>query len=73
MRSPVVDETGLTGKYDFSVNFTPYLPPDADTVRPDVISVMMIAFEGELGLKLEPRKVSVNVLVIDHIEKPSAN
>ena len=73
VRAPVVDETGLAGKYDFSVDFTPYLPADADTVRPDVISVMMIAFEGELGLKLEPRKVSVKVLVIDHIEKPSAN
>lgn len=73
MRSPVVDETGLTGKYDFSVNFTPYLPADADTVRPDVVSVMMTAFEGELGLKLEPRKISVKVLVIDQVEKPSAN
>ena len=73
MQSPVVDETGLAGKYDFSVDFTPYLPPDADTVRPNVISVMMTALEGELGLKLEPRKLSVNVLVINRIEKPSAN
>jgi uncharacterized protein (TIGR03435 family) len=73
MQTPVVDETGLAGKYDFSVDFTSYLPADSDTVRPDVISVMMITLEGELGLKLEPRKVPVNVLVIDHIEKPTAN
>lgn len=73
MKSPVIDETGLAGKYDFSVDFTPYLPTDADSVRPNVISVMMSAFEGELGLKLEPRKLSVYVLIIDHLDKPTAN
>ena len=40
MRSPVVDETGLAGKYDFSVDFTPYLPPDSDSrASLNVISV----------------------------------
>jgi uncharacterized protein (TIGR03435 family) len=73
MEAPVVDETGLTGKYDFAVDFTTYLPADSDTVRANVISVMMTAFDGALGIKLEPRKIAVNVLVIEHVEKPSAN
>lgn len=73
LRTPVVDKTGLNGKYDFAVDFTNYLPEDANTVRPNVISVMMLALEGELGLKLEPTKTSVEVMVVDHVEKPSEN
>jgi uncharacterized protein (TIGR03435 family) len=73
LRTPVVNKTGLDGRYDFAIDFTNYLPADASTVRPDVISVMMAALEGELGLKLESTKTSVETMVVDHVEKPSAN
>jgi uncharacterized protein (TIGR03435 family) len=72
LQTPVVDKTGLTGKYDFAIDFTNYLPEDK-TVRPNVASVMMAALQGELGLKLEAEKTMVEVLVVDHVEKPSEN
>jgi uncharacterized protein (TIGR03435 family) len=73
LRTPVADKTGLNGKYDFTVDFTPYLPDNASTMRPDVASVMMAALGGELGLKLESTKASVEVFVVDHVEKPTEN
>jgi uncharacterized protein (TIGR03435 family) len=75
LQMPVVDETGLAGKYDFVIDFTPYLP-DAKNMgpdRPDTTSILMAAMEGELGIKMETRKTPVDIMVIDHVEKPSAN
>jgi uncharacterized protein (TIGR03435 family) len=69
---PVVDKTGLKGKYDFSVDFTSYLPED-QSVRPNVISVMMLALKGELGIQLQPQKITTESFVVDHAEQPSAN
>ena len=76
LQMPVVDETGLTGKYDFAIDFTPYLPDSSknmDGTKPDTTSILMAALQDELGLKLEARKTQVDVMVIDHVEKPSAN
>jgi uncharacterized protein (TIGR03435 family) len=75
LQMPVVDETGLKGKYDFELDFTSYLPDPhsmSDT-RPDANSIIMAAMEGELGIKMEVRKTPVDVMVIEHVEKPSAN
>jgi uncharacterized protein (TIGR03435 family) len=76
LQMPVVDQTGLTGKYDFAIDFTPYLPDPAhnmDGTRPDTTGILMAALDAELGLKLESRKSQVDILVIDHVEKPSEN
>jgi uncharacterized protein (TIGR03435 family) len=73
LQTPVVDMTGLKGKYDFTLDFTNYLPDDMKTMRPDATSVLMSALPGELGLKLEGRKEMVEVMVVDHVEKPSEN
>jgi len=76
LQMPVVDETGLTGKYDFAIDFTPYLPDPAhnmDGTKPDTTGILMAAMEGELGIKMESRKAQVEVMVIDHVEKPSEN
>jgi len=73
---PVVDETGLTGKYDFVIDFTPYLPDPSHNMgvdRPDSTSILMAALEGELGIKMESRKTQVEVMIVDHVEKPSQN
>jgi uncharacterized protein (TIGR03435 family) len=73
---PVVDHTGLAGKYDFAIDFTPYLPDPAknmDGTRPDTTSILKAAMHDELGLDLEGGKAPVDVLVIDHVEKPSQN
>jgi uncharacterized protein (TIGR03435 family) len=75
VEAPIVDKTGLPGKYDFTLDFTSYLPPlDRPTKIDDFLGVMQAALEGELGLKLEPRKKeTIEVLVVDHVEKPSEN
>jgi uncharacterized protein (TIGR03435 family) len=68
---PVLDRTGLMGTYDVHIR---YLPdgqiPDADI---DTAPTLAQAIQEELGLRLEKGKGPVEVLVIDHIEKPSEN
>ena len=76
MQTPVVDMTGLKGRYDFSLDFTAYLPGGEKVMNvafDNANGIMIVAMQGELGLKLESRKETVEVLVIDHIEGPSAN
>jgi uncharacterized protein (TIGR03435 family) len=58
-RGPVTDETGLTGSYDFSFEWTPNDPGS-------FISEM----QAQLGLRVEPVKVPAEFLVVDHAEKP---
>jgi bla regulator protein BlaR1 len=75
----VVNQTGLNGDYDFHVEWTPdpgqNLGGDSDTPPPagaDGPSIFT-ALQQQLGLKLESAKGPVEVLVIDHAEKPDAN
>jgi uncharacterized protein (TIGR03435 family) len=71
LRVPIVDGTGLTGTYDAHLQFLPdERKLDADA--PPVAS-LADALREELGLRLEKGKAPVEVLVIDHIEKPSEN
>ncbi len=65
---PVVDKTGLAGKYDFTLEFAPAARAD-ESGRPSVFT----ALEEQLGLKLVPAKEPVEVLVIDSIEQPAAD
>ncbi len=67
---PVLDKTGLTGTYDYKLSWT----PERDGVPSDSSSVILpIAVQEQLGLKLESQKAPIEILVIDHAEKPSAN
>ena len=83
----VVDKTGLTGKYDFTLSFMPDnfmvngqmmrppgggTPDGAQTQEP-VGPSLFTAVQEQLGLKLVAEKESVDVIVIDHIDQPSAN
>lgn len=77
----VIDKTGLTDKYDFSLNWTPTgnmaikgmdNGAHAASDQPDAPGLFP-ALEEQLGLRLEPTKGQVPVVVIDHIEAPSAN
>src|SRR5262245_31356553 len=76
---PVVDQTGLSGKWDFTLEWrpdptqaaganAPQLPPEV-AARPDIFT----AFQEQIGLKLESTKTPVEVFVIDRVEKPSEN
>ena len=74
---PVVDNTGLKGLFDFAIDLTPPENDPRPTDRPnDPVSAfarLSSAIEDQLGLKLEPRKITVENLIIDHAERPSAN
>jgi uncharacterized protein (TIGR03435 family) len=65
----VIDKTGLAGKYSYTVTYTPDDALPADANGPSIFT----AVQEQLGLKLESTKAPVEVLVIDHVEKPSAN
>jgi uncharacterized protein (TIGR03435 family) len=76
----VIDKTGLTGHYDFSLKFAmdrdnfPALPPGFNLPPPSSDDpTIFAALEEQLGLKLVPGKGSVDTLVIDHIEQPTEN
>jgi uncharacterized protein (TIGR03435 family) len=61
---PTIDDTGLNGKYDFVLTFAPDgAPPEVDGVS------VFQAFERQLGLKLDSRKIPVEEFVIDHVAK----
>lgn len=64
----VADETGLSGKYDFILTFAPDEKDQSDT-RPSIFN----AVNDQLGLQLERTKGPVKTLVIDQVERPSAN
>ena len=66
---PVVDRTGLTGHYNFVLKWT----PDQDSASPDAGPSIFTAIQEQLGLKLEPVKAPIQILVVDHIERPSEN
>ena len=72
--SPVIDETGLKGLYSFKLEFTdPRAPQPAGAADADARPSLFAAVQDQLGLKLESRKGPAEVLLIDHIERPSEN
>jgi uncharacterized protein (TIGR03435 family) len=77
MGAPVIDKTGLKGKYDITVDLAKYaaeLQTTAGSAPPDPVSLIMAALEGEAGLKLEKEKIPLDVIVVEHIEKvPTEN
>jgi len=78
---PVVDQTRVEGRYDFTLNWTPDEtqfgglglkvppPPDNASAPPGLFT----AIQEQLGLKLDATKAAVEVFVIDRVEKPSEN
>jgi uncharacterized protein (TIGR03435 family) len=73
-----VDETGLTGRYDFNVHWRVDTDrPAADSAGADprepLREAAFEALQSQLGLRLVSKKVAVEMLVIDHVEKPSVS
>jgi uncharacterized protein (TIGR03435 family) len=66
---PIVDKTGLTGTYDINLEaaFENSNPDESDTIS------IFTAVQKQLGLKLVPQRGMVDVIVVDHVEKPSKN
>lgn len=72
----VVDKTGIAGRYDLKLKWTPDDRAGSDASGSngsDSGPSLFTALEEQLGLKLEPGKGPVNILVIDHIEMPTEN
>ena len=76
---PVLDQTGLTGRYDFGLLWRPEVPlggagnnppPPSDS---DGLPDIYTAIQQQLGLRLEATKTLTEVIVVDHVEKPSEN
>jgi uncharacterized protein (TIGR03435 family) len=66
----VTDRTGLTGRYDFTLEYSRGLPQDAGaTTGPGLFTALV----EQLGLRLQPERKTVPVLVIDNVEKPTPN
>lgn len=67
---PVIDRTGLKGRYDFKLQWT---VDDAATTAPDAPPGSFTAIQDQIGLKLERVKAPADVLVVDKLERPGAN
>jgi uncharacterized protein (TIGR03435 family) len=65
----VIDQTKLTGSYKFTLKWTPDESPNPSLDLPGIFT----AIQEQLGLKLVSTRGPVEMLIIDHIEKPSAN
>jgi uncharacterized protein (TIGR03435 family) len=74
----VIDKTGLTDRFDFTLAFTPEQmptaapPPGLPPIDPNGPG-LFTALQEQLGLKLNPAKGPVDVLVIDSVEHPAAD
>ena len=70
---PVVDQTGLTGTFDIKLTYKPaYIK--STSAEPDLNEISIFtAVQDQLGLKLEPSKAPIEMLIVDHVEKPSEN
>ena len=71
LNKPVLDQTGLSGRFDFVLKWT----PDNEKVADEAVASpgIFTAMQEEIGLKLEAVKAPAEVLVVDAVERPSAN
>src|SRR5947209_19664083 len=74
----VFDKTGLTGRFAFTLAFTPDRIP-TEAPPPGILPIdpngpsLVTALQEQLGLKLEPARAQVDVLVIDSVEHPTSD
>ena len=66
---PVIDKTEFSGHFDFTLRWTPDAPGHADPS----FGFIFTEIQAQLGLRFDPQKLPIEVLVIDHVEQPSAN
>lgn len=73
MGAVIVDNTGLSGRFDFLVDFRPYVDMEQRDVRPDATAVIRAAAKGEMGLEMTAAKQMVEVLIVDHADPATDN
>ncbi len=64
---PVINQTGLAGRYDAKINISKYMPDGSAPFDP--VATILTGLQEELGLKLESKKMPLDLLVVDHAEK----
>ena len=69
---PVIDRTGLVGKYDWVLEYSPQ-PTNANPVADPAGPSLLEALREQLGLKLVPAKEPVTSLIIAHVQRPTDN
>ena len=75
LRAPVVDQTGLKGRYDLTVNVAKYAADMAaqgkslDGAPADPLTLISLVLQEEFGLKLEAKKMPLDLVIVDHAEK----
>jgi uncharacterized protein (TIGR03435 family) len=67
---PVIDRTGLNGRYDFNLQWT---TDEAQLTAPNAPPGIFTAIQEQIGLKLQPVKAPADVLVVDKVVRPGAN
>lgn len=70
---PLLDQTRLTGNFDFTLEWTPNIPASPDFIPDQSGPTYIEALKEQLGLKLESSRGPVQVPVIDHVERPDEN
>src|SRR6185503_3502390 len=70
VRQPVVDRSELEGRFDVEYTFA---PDAAVAAGGSEAPPFLVAVEEQLGLKLEPRRIDVPILVVDAVERPTEN
>lgn len=73
VRGPVIDKTGLTAKYDFKLQYSDQDAASSPSAQDASWPSIFTALQEQLGLKLQPARVPLETIVIDHIERPSEN
>jgi len=70
LRGPVVNATGLKGRWDLKLDAAPYLAEAANVKElPEMVGLAITAAREQLGLSVESKKVPVEMIVIDRAEK----
>jgi uncharacterized protein (TIGR03435 family) len=74
---PMIDQTGLRGTFDYILEFTPEPrgapPPASDSAPDDSVLAFQDALRDQLGIKLESKKGPLDVMIVDHVERPTEN
>jgi uncharacterized protein (TIGR03435 family) len=78
MHKPVIDLTEIKGTFDFTLDASNYVPTEPAPGQPreheDETYMVLRALQDQLGLRLEPRKLTIDMLIVEHIEKvPTEN
>jgi uncharacterized protein (TIGR03435 family) len=72
LNAPVVDRTGLSGRFDFTLDPVKYASPTPGGYE-NYGDLLLTAVREQLGFKVERQKASLEILVIDHVERPTEN